>query len=261
MDCGEKFRLTRILQTKEDPAFWFAGGSAVHIGTEWIDHGIYSGQDPDEAYARAIEESYTYFKKELDHRPDETWRSGGGGKEDGAWWLAQIPTMIQKYQNFRQASNLQVWTVDDRPAIELPLEFELPGDIKIKAIPDRVMVNEHGELIILDVKTGRMEPPSALQLALYAIGIEQVYGVKPTLGVHYMTRKGELGQYHVLRYGQDMLSRWLRDFKKAVELDIFIPHTTMMCKSCGVNDKCYAYTRTDELPNFNSDITTQEEGK
>lgn len=37
LECGEKYRLTRIVQVPEDPAWFFAGGHAVHAATEAID--------------------------------------------------------------------------------------------------------------------------------------------------------------------------------------------------------------------------------
>lgn len=39
--CGEKFRLTRLVGVKEDPAYWFFGGTAVHVATEAIDHALW----------------------------------------------------------------------------------------------------------------------------------------------------------------------------------------------------------------------------
>jgi hypothetical protein len=36
--CGEQYRLTRILQAEEDPAWYFAGGTAIHAAADAIDH-------------------------------------------------------------------------------------------------------------------------------------------------------------------------------------------------------------------------------
>lgn len=41
VSCGEKFRLTRIVGVREDPAWWFAGGTAVHAATEAIDRALF----------------------------------------------------------------------------------------------------------------------------------------------------------------------------------------------------------------------------
>lgn len=39
--CGEKFRLTRLVGVQEDPAIWFAGGTALHTATEAVDHHLF----------------------------------------------------------------------------------------------------------------------------------------------------------------------------------------------------------------------------
>lgn len=40
IECGWKFYLTRVEKIEEPPAYWFAGGSAVHAAADAIDHGL-----------------------------------------------------------------------------------------------------------------------------------------------------------------------------------------------------------------------------
>jgi len=44
IQCGEKYRLTRIEHIEEDPAWYFAGGTAVHSASEAIDHQLLKEQ-------------------------------------------------------------------------------------------------------------------------------------------------------------------------------------------------------------------------
>lgn len=44
--CQEEYRLTRILKVEEDPAIWFASGSAFHSGCDAIDRAILANQIP-----------------------------------------------------------------------------------------------------------------------------------------------------------------------------------------------------------------------
>lgn len=37
LSCGEKYRLTKIVQVPEQPAWYLIGGSAVHAATEAYD--------------------------------------------------------------------------------------------------------------------------------------------------------------------------------------------------------------------------------
>ena len=41
VSCGERFRLTRLVGIKEDPAYWFAGGTALHSATEAVDRALF----------------------------------------------------------------------------------------------------------------------------------------------------------------------------------------------------------------------------
>ena len=40
LQCGEKYRLTRIVGVEEDPAWYFSGGTAVHSAADAIDHAL-----------------------------------------------------------------------------------------------------------------------------------------------------------------------------------------------------------------------------
>jgi hypothetical protein len=40
LDCQELFRLTRLEKVPEAPAWWLAGGTAVHAAADAIDHAL-----------------------------------------------------------------------------------------------------------------------------------------------------------------------------------------------------------------------------
>lgn len=44
LNCGWSYVLTRIEKVEEDPAYWFAGGTAVHTAADAIDHALLAGQ-------------------------------------------------------------------------------------------------------------------------------------------------------------------------------------------------------------------------
>jgi hypothetical protein len=44
LQCSEKFRLTRMLKLEEDPAWYFAGGTAVHAAADAIDYALLEGK-------------------------------------------------------------------------------------------------------------------------------------------------------------------------------------------------------------------------
>lgn len=38
LSCGKAWQLSRLVEVKEQPAWWFAGGKAVHTASEVYDH-------------------------------------------------------------------------------------------------------------------------------------------------------------------------------------------------------------------------------
>lgn len=271
LDCGEKFRLQRVEGVAEDPAYYLAGGNAVHHATEVFDK-LYE-REKHEAPAlafgecvRIAEQAFNEdFQARLDERPGANWRAGGRKTaafpkgEDDRWWFINGAQQVRAYADWRRmAKNFPLWRTEAGVlAVELPVDPTFTGDVKIKGYIDRVF-SIQDDLVVVDLKSGSREPASFLQLAVYAIAMEKQYGVRPRYGAYYMTRKAELGNLVDLTpYTEAMVSRWFRDFRRSVEAGVFIPHVTSMCSSCGVRDACYAVSpRADHNVDFSADIVT-----
>lgn len=267
LDCGEKFRLQRVLGIQGDPAYYLAGGSAVHHATEVYDELI---EDRAADFPWAVETAIAAFRNDfqarLDEQPDANWRAGGRktaalpNGEDRNWWLSNGVLQVQKYAEWRRATKHQfkIWRSEAGVlGVEVAVDPEFTGGVVVKGYIDRVF-QSGDELIIVDLKSGKNEPASFLQLGLYKVALEKEYGVKARFGAYYMTRKGELGNLVDLgRFTESMLARQFRDFKKGVEAEIFVPHVSMMCSSCDVRSACYAMNPASEVtPDFDSDIVT-----
>ena len=71
-----------------------------------------------------------------------------------------------------------------------------------------------------------------------------------------MSRGGKLDiVYDLTFYGEDMVARWMRDVKKSIDQELFVPNVTMMCNFCGVKESCYAYWgNMTHAPVFKSDL-------
>jgi hypothetical protein len=199
-----------------------------------------------------LNEAVAVFNKYLDDEKikhgDVQWRTGGRASkawpngEDESWWRIEGPKQIETYVAWREANpNLVVWDHAGVPAIEMNVSA-IVGDITVKGFIDRVFVDvETGELLIVDLKTGKNTPHSPLQLAFYRLLLEKTVGITATFGAYWMSRSGTLSTVHNLdRYSEDMLYRWLSNVKKSIELGLFTPHVGMMCGSCGVREYCYA---------------------
>lgn len=184
--------------------------------------------------------------------------AGGRSPEDGQWWQANGANMVWAYYQWRMNNpNLGIWhTPDGTPAIELETNITLPDGTLLKAFIDRVMEDKAtGELLIVDLKTGKNTPTSPLQLATYRLCIEETFGVSPRKGGFWMARTGTLDAVHDLdRFPPQMVSRWLRDVKKAIDLQLFVPRISKDCGWCGVKQHCYTQNPAIPRPDFLSDL-------
>lgn len=203
------------------------------------------------------------FDELLKEGEGKTWRAGGRAtkanpnKEDATWWRANGPAMVWNYVTWRtQNPNLEVWTTPEgKPAIEVGISTVLPNNTPLKSFIDRVFQDKNtGELLIVDLKTGK-PPLSGLQLGVYRLALKQMFDVDIKHGSYWMAREGTLTSiYNLDQFAPDMVSRWIRDSFKAINMGMFTPHVSQSCNWCGVAKHCYTQNPAIIPPSFNDDI-------
>lgn len=243
--CGERFRLERVVQVPQEPAWWFIGGTAFHTASEYLDRHEFG--DCDAAWQQAWNLA---CEKDLDGIDLATVRAGGRAtkewpnRENEDWWNAKGPEMLRAYKAHTERLAEEGWHLYDyaggNEAVELEFALDI-GEVLIKGAIDRVYVNPDGELVITDLKTGSRQPESGMQLGVYAVALERLTGIKPIIGNYYMARKGEATEpVSLLHYTSDMLAGIFKTAKRMIEAEIFLPHVSSLCASCGVRKYCTA---------------------
>lgn len=197
--CPQAYRLKYVEKIPEEPSVWSVGGTAFHTVAEQYLRGEL-GDDPHDgdlfrvwmeawhtAYADVI--NHARFVGELDMA---TWRKANRGTEGRDWWLEHGYAMVLRFVKWKRTTgrDLAVFDLDGRPALEEQIEVEL-GGVPFIAIPDALVVDEHGQLGILDYKTGK-PPKKPTQLNVYAAVLAEKYGLHATWGLYYMARPGQL---------------------------------------------------------------------
>lgn len=241
MKCSESFRLRRMVGIKEQPSWWLPGGTAFHEATEKYDFGKCDDESIEavwrEEWDRAVE-------RQLEDAPEEykdtsTWRKAGRGKEDEAWWLTNGPQMALKYVAWRKSSDLEVMQYGDQQMIETEM-MPLLGGIYVKMFADRIMVDRHGQILVVDLKTGSSEQPSSLQLGVYKVGVEKLLGLTAEWGSFYNARKGEL--YPPVRLDQwteERIGALFAVFDAQERAGQYLPNIGSHCKHmCSVRQWC-----------------------
>lgn len=256
LHCGEQYRLSRALHLPEAPAWALVGGSAVHQASEVYDFALLDGvvpdydpTDPKALFAAAFDECVA---KEVSKAPDEyadtaTWKASGRAskafpnKEDESFWRANGPTFVGNWINWRNNNSAEVWRDDEgKLAVELEATVEIAG-MPVKVYIDRVMKSSAG-LVIVDLKSGAQTPKDGLQLAVYKLAVFSEYGLDVPWGQYWNARDGQASVAHDLsQYPQERLDYVFGGVRKMQEQNIFIPHVTNMCSSCGVRRFCRAY--------------------
>lgn len=263
LDCGERFRLERVMGAPQQDAWWFIGGHTVHTATELLDKG-------DERSPAAVFRSVwnTAIQELHDKGVDiDTIKAGGRksaqwpNKENHHYWSQMGPVMVEGWVRWRDATLHKGWQFyvlpDGTPAVEVPVQIEF-DDVLVKGYIDRVFVTEDGEAVVVDLKSGSRTPDSTLQLGVYALGMERNFGIKPTLGAYYMTRKVDIdGMNSLLHYTHDVVGKWFSNAKRGIEVQAFVPHVGPFCGSCGVAKYCKAMGGDDsELVRAKQDATS-----
>lgn len=165
-------------------------------------------------------------------------------KEDEQWWFDNGTAMLESWVSWRNNSGWKIAALTpDTPAIELALDVEISG-LAVKMVIDRVMyIPTEGELtrenfVVVDLKSGKTAPKSDLQLALYATGIELVYGFRPRWGTYWMAREGTNSPIIDLDlYPKSLFEDIFAKFKLARDNGVFIPNLNH-CVMCSVVEYC-----------------------
>lgn len=244
LSCGEKYRLTRIVGVAEDPAWWFIGGSAVHHASELYDLGQ-TDATADELWAAGLAHEMKDVPEGANirsaGRASKEWPNG----EDGPWWEANGPKLVQSWIDWRaQNPNLLVAELPGGvPGVEVAVGALTVDGVALKGYIDRVFTDrETGDMLIVDLKTGRYAPPSSLQMDFYRYALNQTLGIDARFGGFWMARTGVISKIHDLWRSIDDISDMLRKARMIIDNELFIPHLTSMCNSCGVKQHCTAYT-------------------
>lgn len=164
------------------------------------------------------------------------------GKEDKSWWFDRGPEFVASWVQWRDASPLEIWTTPDgKPGIEVET-YATRGTLALKSAIDRVMVNEEGDLFIIDIKSGSQTPAWPRQMALNNLGLEAEYGVRARYAGFWNARKGTVDPWYDLRiYDADWLWRQVEIAREIRDRGLFAAQPTNLCNSaCGVARYCRA---------------------
>lgn len=247
--CPKAVELAKIQRAPRLPAWWFAGGSAVHAATEEYDR--WTLRDPvNRPRFRIVDEFMAAFDREVTdmqtNEPDtRLWRAAGPKDAPEAYdrWAANGPVLVGNYIKWRRTVDYVIWEASDAVGIEIDLSFTPPGcDKELKAYADRIFWHPGLEqLHIIDLKTGTRGPNSPLQFGVYRAGLEALHGVVATTGTAFMNREGKTGKaFDLSLYDPRYIGILFGNLSRAIDARVFPAHKGSACRMCDVSASCYA---------------------
>ena len=165
-NCPRKFRYSYVDRLPSVPSPALSFGSSVHAVLEWLHEDRTAGVPDDEALLAALFERW------------ETEGYAGVPRDDQLADYGRARAALLRYRDRLRETGL-------RPSAGVEAWFELPfeGAVVVGAI-DRVEVDDAGALHVIDYKTNRrartrQQVASSLQLGIYALACEHLYGSLP----------------------------------------------------------------------------------
>lgn len=238
LKCPELYMYKYVQRLPEEPSVWSIGGTAFHQVAEWYLLGDLD-RDPStqqlwDAWNRAWDLAY---QETLDRNPTadpdvRTWRAANKGREDVGWWKANGFRMVSDFVTWRNTTgkDLTVLADDDRLYLEAKLEVAL-GGVHMIAIPDALVLDEHGQLGILDYKTGK-EPKGSLQLGVYKAAVLEALGMEAVWGLYYMARKAQLVPRDLTAWTPTHIGGMFADFDTRERMGQYPPKPGSHCSYC-----------------------------
>lgn len=232
--CPKSFHLSRIIRAQGQPAWYFLGGTAVHLALEDLDRG------------KTVKEWKDYFYPEVEKalrlEPDhKSWLSGGSpdDPDQGDAWMSIGPTCVSNWKGFTSG----VFQVDE---IELDVTSRLPGShLKVKGFIDRLGIHaEHGRMIV-DIKSGKNPPKDkGLQLKVYSALNLMATGEVVTKGAYFKAREGALSKVYEFDPMETLLEMGKRFKTTAQEIGAgeFPAKVEYTCRFCDQAPNCFAYS-------------------
>ncbi len=183
--------------------------------------------------------------------PPDEWTIAGRGREDRAWWEVNGAAIAQSFITWYESrDDVRVWvTPDSVPAIELGFTAQF-GTVPVRMYIDLIleMGAANPALVIVDLKSGSRKPDNPRQLAVYASGVEQKYGIRPRYGAYFMARGSGTGETKT--YFQTPVPLWLPQHSlghlagefemldRGVKNQVFPSHPGEQCRRCSVSYAC-----------------------
>ncbi|MGH9185634.1 MAG: RecB family exonuclease [Acidimicrobiales bacterium] len=235
-DCALAFRFAVIDRLPEPPSPWATKGTLVHAALERL----LLEPPPRRTLEVALEALATAYGELRDH-PDVTGLALDAEAELA--FVAEAEALVRRYFELEDPRRV-------RPiGLEIKLAAEV-GGVVLRGIIDRLELDDGGDLVITDYKTGRTpserhERHRLEGVHLYALLCERVIGRRPArVQLFYLAEPVAIictPSDRSVRSSERKLSAVWAAVERASLRDDFRPHPSGLCDYCAFQAFCPAF--------------------
>jgi putative RecB family exonuclease len=235
-DCGLAFKFSAIDRLPEPPSPWSTKGTLVHRALELL------FCEPPER--RSLEVALAGLGRARDDlRDDPDFTDLALEPDDEVVFFADAEQLVRRYFELEDPTRV-------RPiGLELKLEARI-GSLTLRGIIDRLELDDDGELVVTDYKTGKVPRQTFEQsrfggVHFYAFLCEQVFGKLPArIQLLYLSEPvaiiAQPSEQSVRGLRQRTSAIWSA-IERACEHDDFRPRRSRLCDWCSFRDYCPAW--------------------
>lgn len=236
-DCALAFRFATIDRLPEPPSPWLTKGTLVHRALELLFWEEPAGQRSLAAGLAKLEQA----KREIVLDPEFTELDLDAGATDE--FFADADTLVRRYFELEDPNQVRVI------GTELMLEVSL-GSLTLRGIIDRLELDDDGELVVTDYKTGKAphgnyELQRMAGIQFYAFLCEQMLGRRPARVQLLHLREpvaivGVPSEQSVRGLVNRTAAVWAA-VERACRYEDFRPHPSRLCDYCAYKAYCPAW--------------------
>ena len=228
-DCPLQFKFKYVLEAPGKPRQYLSFGNNIHSAIENIeklqkDHVTIS----EELISKILKKywnSLSYDTKSQENEYQDT-----------------ANEMIHRYLQWHNSNPNLLEDIE----VEFTINFH---GVKIKGKIDRVEITPDGEYEVIDFKTGKSKTTKNkikddIQLNIYALGVQELYGKLPKkISLFYLV-DGDIRSYYITREDLDNFETRLSDMNRSIFDERFVANPAYHCKYCDYAAICdERYTR------------------
>jgi putative RecB family exonuclease len=235
-ECPLAFRFAYLEHLPEPPSPWTSKGTLVHRALELL----MDRPGPDRTLD-AAKADLRVARAELSTHPDFTELELT--PEEWAAFDADAELLVERYFDLEDPRTV-------RPiGLELKLEADL-GTVRLRGVIDRLDLDEHGEFVVTDYKTGSVpseqwESKSLSGVHTYALLCERMLGKRPArVQLYYLSRPEAIiatpTDQSITGVERRTTALWSA-IASSCARDDFRPHPGRLCDFCTFRPYCPAH--------------------